>query len=311
MHPALSILLFTTLAGAGQGLVVALAWATLAGVPIDAPFARHSLLLAECLLTGGLLASFFHLGHKERAWRAVLMWRTSWMSREVIILPVAIGINALWLLALLWPAGATGHQVLPLLALLASVALWYCTAMIYACLRFVQEWAHHLTVANFMLIGLSSGSVLACAMAAAYDQQALLQRLAPLALACTLLAWASRAASLRRNALLRPRSTLQSATGIRHGKVVQKSMGMSAGSFNTREFFHHASTLMLRNMRWTFQLALFALPVLLMLGTMGKPGATAWWWLAVVLQAPGLLAERWTFFAQARHPQNLYYQTVS
>jgi len=36
----------------------------------------------------------------------------------------------------------------------------------------------------------------------------------------------------------------------------------------------------------------------------------AWWWLAVASQVPGLLAERWLFFAQARHPQNLYYQTV-
>jgi len=36
-----------------------------------------------------------------------------------------------------------------------------------------------------------------------------------------------------------------------------------------------------------------------------------WWWLAVVSQSVGLLAERWFFFAQAQHPQNLYYQVVS
>ena len=36
----------------------------------------------------------------------------------------------------------------------------------------------------------------------------------------------------------------------------------------------------------------------------GIPGAP-------LLQVLGLLAERWLFFAQARHPQNLYYQTVS
>jgi hypothetical protein len=35
------------------------------------------------------------------------------------------------------------------------------------------------------------------------------------------------------------------------------------------------------------------------------------WMLACAVQAPGLLAERWFFFAQARHPQNLYYQVVS
>ena len=32
---------------------------------------------------------------------------------------------------------------------------------------------------------------------------------------------------------------------------------------------------------------------------------------AFAVQYAGLLAERWFFFAQARHPQNLYYQAVS
>jgi hypothetical protein len=32
---------------------------------------------------------------------------------------------------------------------------------------------------------------------------------------------------------------------------------------------------------------------------------------ALVIQAPGLIADRWLFFAQAKHPQNLYYQVVS
>jgi sulfite dehydrogenase (quinone) subunit SoeC len=32
---------------------------------------------------------------------------------------------------------------------------------------------------------------------------------------------------------------------------------------------------------------------------------------AFAIQYLGLLAERWFFFAQANHPQNLYYQSVS
>jgi len=44
----------------------------------------------------------------------------------------------------------------------------------------------------------------------------------------------------------------------------------------------------------------------------GLLGGPAWaWMLALLLQVPGLVAERWFFFAQAQHPQNLYYQTVS
>jgi DMSO reductase anchor subunit len=32
---------------------------------------------------------------------------------------------------------------------------------------------------------------------------------------------------------------------------------------------------------------------------------------AFVVQYAGLIAERWFFFAQANHPQNLYYQVIS
>ena len=310
MHPAFSILLFTTLAGAGQGLVAVLSLALLAGVPVPREFLVLALSLGALLLVGGLTASFFHLGHKMRAWRAVLMWRTSWMSREVIVLPAFIALVLLWL-------GASVHgspaalSVLPLLALAGAALLWYCTAMIYACLRFIQEWAHALTPVNFTLIGLASGSTLACALAVLAEQSTVLRGLAPLALAFTLAAWGTRVLSLRRNDALKPRSTLQSATGLNHPHLVQKSMGMSAGSFNTREFFHGASQLAVRQVRSFFLLALFVVPAALQtLALLDWVGPQAWL-AAALLQAPGLLAERWFFFAQARHPQNLYYQTVS
>ncbi|SFO06076.1 DMSO reductase anchor subunit [Variovorax sp. PDC80] len=310
MHPAFSILFFTTLAGAAQGLVAALALAVLFGLGLSPGFLGSALALAELLLVAGLAASFMHLGRKTRAWRAVLMWRTSWMSREVIVLPAFIALVALWWLALRLEVAAPWSVLLPVLVLGGAVALWYCTAMIYACLRFIQEWAHPLTIANFMLIGLSSGLVLACALAAWAGEARFVQALGPWALAFTLVAWAVRAFTLRRNARLRPRSTLQSATGIRTHKLVQKSMGMSAGSFNTREFFHGASQLALRQVKLGFLLLAFALPALLLAWGLASAAALPWL-LAVLVQAPGLLAERWFFFAQAQHPQNLYYQVVS
>jgi DMSO reductase anchor subunit len=311
MHPAFSILFFTTLAGTGQGLLVLLALAMLLGVPMASGFVLTAMGLAQVLLLVGLAASFLHLGHKMRAWRAALMWRTSWMSREVILLPAFIALVALWWLVLAGGSmGSLATVWLPALVVLSAVALWYCTAMIYACLRFIEEWAHPLTIVNFILIGLSAGLVLGCALAGLSGEQALLRATGPWAFAVTWLAWATRRLSLRRNSLLRHKSNLQSATGIRSERLVQKSMGMSAGSFNTREFFHGASAAALRHVRWGFQLLAFGLPVLLM--GWGLVNAGAWpWLLAALLQAPGLLAERWLFFAQAKHPQNLYYQTVS
>jgi DMSO reductase anchor subunit len=310
MHPAFSILFFTTLAGSAQGLVVALALASLLGVAMAPGFLLSSLLVAELMLLAGLGASFLHLGRKARAWRAVLMWRTSWMSREVIVLPAFIALVGLWTFITWAGIHAPWTGLLPVLAIVGAVALWYCTAMIYACLRFVEEWAHPLTIVNFTLIGLASGLLLACALAALANVGNMVAATGSSALAATLAAWIARLASLRRNAGIRHKSTLQSATGIRAPQLVQKSMGMSAGAFNTREFFHGASQAAMANARVGFQLLAFAVPAALMAWAITSH--TSWpWVLALLVQAPGLLAERWVFFAQAKHPQNLYYQVVS
>jgi DMSO reductase anchor subunit len=239
------------------------------------------------------------------------MWRTSWLSREVIVLPAFIVLVALWWLALDRAPSVFAKLVLPLAAIAAAALLWYCTAMIYACLRFIEEWAQPLTVVNFFLLGLSSGSVLASALAALASERRALALAAPLALALTLVAWASRTAAWRRNAALRHRSTLQTATGIGSARLAQTSMGMSAGSFNTREFFHRASASALRRIKGIAIVLGFALPALLIaavvFGALPDLACVA----ALIVQAPGLIADRWLFFAQAKHPQNLYYQVVS
>jgi DMSO reductase anchor subunit len=307
MNPAFSVVIFTTIVGAAQGMVAALALAVLFAVPVLAGFVAQMLLVVEAMLLIGLGASFAHLGRPRRAWRAALMWRTSWLSREVIVLPAFIGVVALWWLALHFELDT---RLLPLAAIVLAVLLWLCTAMIYACLRYIQEWAQPLTLVNFTLIGLSSGLVLLSALAALAGEAALLSASGPGALLFTLMAWATRSLALRRNAVIRHRSTLQSATGIHAPNLVQKSMGMSAGSFNTREFFHGRTAAALKQAKLAFLLLCFAVPATLALwGVMG--GGTLPWLLGVLCQVPGLLAERWFFFAQAKHPQNLYYQVVS
>jgi DMSO reductase anchor subunit len=144
----------------------------------------------------------------------------------------------------------------------------------------------------------------------AWGQPQFAARLGAWAFAITAIAWLTRALALRRNARLKPKSTLQSATGIKSNGIVQKSMGMTGGSFNTREFFHHASVAAFRRMKVIFQVFAFAVPLALV-GFGVASGWSAAWLVAVPIQLAGVLAERWFFFAQARHPQNLYYQVVS
>ena len=83
MHPALSIVFFTTASGAGFGLLLLLGLsAPLGWLPDSGWFAFVALATAAVLAVGGLGSSVFHLGRPERSWRAFSQWRSSWLSRE-------------------------------------------------------------------------------------------------------------------------------------------------------------------------------------------------------------------------------------
>jgi DMSO reductase anchor subunit len=191
---------------------------------------------------------------------------------------------------------------------LLAFALFVCTAMIYASLKFLAEWHSPLTVINYILLGGASGFSLAAAFAA-FTAPELVSFLAGWAVIITLLGLVGRAASLYRNARLKPKSTLQTAIGIKHPRIVQKTQGFMGGSFNTREFFHGSTVAVLRSVKWFFLVAVFPLPLILLAS--GMQGAAASLAAAFLVQYVGLLAERWYFFAQANHPQNLYYQSIA
>ena len=325
MNPALSVIFLTTLVGIGQGLFLALftqqSYAIFDLLPHqDARFYGWGSLLALLFAMAGLVASFFHLGRPERAWRSAAQWRTSWLSREVIVLPAFMGILFLYAASHLTkfdpvlvtlPSGLGINLTVMLggIATMLAFALFVSTGMIYACLRFLQEWHSPLTVINFILLGGASGFTLATLYAA---------MLAPTqtgffggwAIIITLLGLLGRSSSLWRNARLRPKSTLQTAIGIKHPRIVQTAQGAMGGSFNTREFFHGKSEAFLRRVKVGFLLLAFALPLLLLAFSLSYPSAL-WLCAAFVLQFAGLLAERWYFFAEAKHPQNLYYQGMS
>ena len=301
------MIIFTTLAGAGQGLLlllVALDILRLTG-SVEAPTLLFTVGAALVLLLagGGLIAATFHLGRPMRAWRAVAMWRTSWLSREVIVLPAFMAVVALW------GAGHYFERPLPIAGAVAAalaLLLYLCTGMIYGAVKAIRAWATPMTPLNFCLIGIASGALLTTALAAALAP-ALVPGLAAAAVLATLLAAATRGATLWRNLHLPAKTTLQTAIGSRHPRIRQISQGAMGGSFNTREFFHHQPNTVLQGVRWAAALLGFVLPAAMLL----LPAPSAGLLLAMcVLQLPGLLAERWSFFAEGEHTQNLYYRAV-
>ena len=95
MRPALSVIFFTVLSGAGLGLFALIALVQIAGassalIPIMHLWAGG---LALVLVAAGLVSSTLHLANPKNAWRAVTRVRTSWLSREgvlaLIFFPVA------------------------------------------------------------------------------------------------------------------------------------------------------------------------------------------------------------------------------
>ncbi len=325
MHPAFSVIFLTTLIGAGQGLFLALftadVYAELGLLPHpEGGFFAGGAALALVLMGLGLVASFFHLGRPERGWRAIARWRTSWLSREVIVLPAFMGALALYGAGHYFGLTQTLFTVSGVLrvdwilvvgALAAALCflLFLCTGMIYACLKFLREWATPLTPLNFLLLGSASGFSLAAAWAAAGGSP-LARFFGGWAIVITVLGFLTRGATLARNRRLKPVSSLQTAIGVRHPRIAQKAQGAMGGSFNTREFFHGRPAGVVTAAQWAFLALAFAAPLaLLALGMAGS--AAPLLWTAFGVQYAGLLAERWHFFAQARHPQNLYYQSIS
>lgn len=324
MKPALSVILLTTLIGAGQGLFLAYysaEWLILLTIlPVaQVDYSGYAAGFSFALLVAGLIASFFHLGHPERAWRAAAMWRSSWLSREVIALPTAmiliLGYALLKLCDLDAPVFALSESIqisaatlVGFGAVLAVAALYVCTAMIYACLKFLRQWHSPLTVLNFILMGCASGFTLATAISA-YNGDERFGYFIGMAIFLTIAALLMRLLTLMRNKRLRSPTSLQSAIGIHHPNIRQLAQGAMGGSFNTRAFIHSYGASLVRLARRGFLIFGFVLPLILL--KFANEGSALVCGVAFLLQFLGLLIERWYFFIEAEHPQNVYYQVIS
>lgn len=321
MRPALSVVAFTVLSGAGLGALALLALLDLARAAglaaVDAPSLGRAAAVALGFTVAGLLSSTLHLGRPANAWRSLSRWRTSWLSREAVaalaFLPVAAAFTALLC------ADAVPALRVPLA--LATIALaWgtlYCTAMIYASLKPIRAWHTGHVPAAYLVLGHAAGAVLATGVLRA-------QGAAPgvLVVAALLLLVAAAFVKLDYYAYLAgdtKRLTLEDAIGVPSGvapalrrpaapgSVMRARLldaGHSRGTFLTHEFGYAQGRGERTALRALFWLAGLVLPALwLVLGLHEAGGGAA----ALALCLAGLGAERWLFFAEARHVVRLYH----
>lgn len=304
MHPAFSVIAFTTLSGAGYGLMVWIALAVLAGQAESArAIALWGLGLALLLVSAGLLSSLAHLGQPQRAWRAFSQWRSSWLSREGVMAVVTY-VPALWLGWRMTAAPTTLDLVLSLALIVLALATVACTAMIYASLKPIPAWRHRAVVPVYLGFALLSGGLLWLAMS---ESQATVSVLVLGVLAAVLAAlkwryWRDLDADPDLPAL-------GAAVGLPAREVSVFERPHTEANYLTREMGFVLARKHARRLR-RIALALFALvPVaLLVLSAVLAPTATgSLTWLAAISTLLGAGVERWLFFAQARHVVMQYY----
>ena len=310
MTPALSVIFFTTASGAGYGLLILTGLLAPFGVtPANRWFGLVAILFALGLSSAGLLASTLHLGHPERAWRAISQWRSSWLSREglaaLLTYPPALGFLAAWFLARGPSAPMAACGILT--AALAILTL-FCTAMIYASLRPVRQWRHPLVAPNFFLLAGFSGALWLAFLSRAFHAASILP--AALAIVFGLAALAGKGAYWRAIDRQGGESTIETATGLgRIGRVRSLETPHTEENYLLREMGFRIARRHARRLRGLAVLLGFALPIILtaITLTLAAVPALILALLAAIAALIGIFIERWLFFAEATHTVVLYY----
>ncbi|MGI9412362.1 MAG: dimethyl sulfoxide reductase anchor subunit family protein [Hyphomicrobiales bacterium] len=310
MHPAYSVIIFTTASGAGYGLLALLGLFNAYGaLPADRWFMAVSLVLALGLVTLGLLSSTFHLGHPERSWRAFSQWRSSWLSREGVAAVATYIPAGLFFLLSLFAGNVQGAAaLLGLAASVLAVVTVYCTAMIYASLTTIRQWSNGWVVAGYLAMALASGAVLLVCLVALFGGN--IRVLSALAASALVLALVIKLGYWRHIDTEEKTHTAEAATGLGgFGAVRQMAPPHTSANYVMKEMGFRVARKHAAKLRTYARLFGFFVPAgaVLLAGSEGMAGAPVFTVLAVVSCAAGLMIERWLFFGEAQHVVTLYY----
>lgn len=305
MRPALSVIFFTVLSGAGLGLFALLALTHLASPAQGLGPIMHLVagVLALALVAAGLVSSTFHLANPKNAWRAFTRVRTSWLSREGVLAVLFFPVSAAYLMAAFIGLPAGWVMLLGLVGVALGWATLYSTAMIYACLKTIPQWHNRFVPAAYLANGHLSGALILLALAAA-DGTAT-GGYAALVLVLLAIAAIIKWRYFRKFGL--PRAgmhSLASAVGTTAAQAKLLDAGHTSGTFLTHEFVFRIGRQRAQQLRALFfVLSVFVPAAVLALGT-----DSAWLLGAAALAClAGLLIERWLFFAEAQHVVRLFH----
>lgn len=313
MHPAKSVIFFTTASGAGYGLLIWMAVLAAMGLlPTGVVFGLIAFGLGLGLVAAGLLSSTFHLGHPERAWRAFSQWRSSWLSREgvaAVLAFVPLGLFALtWIFGL---ATASVSAIIGLLGAAMGLLTIYTTSMIYGSLRTIPAWHNGWTVAGYLVLGPMNGAVILAFLLALFGAAEAAQVMIVVAAGMFALGLVVKLLYWQHIHSAPPVSTAGTATGLGHlGKVELSASPHDQDNYLLREMGFRIARKHAAKLRRIAAVLGFVVPLALLLLTAIIPGGAGQMLvllLAVLACQIGVSTERWLFFAEAKHAVTLYY----
>ena len=312
MHPASSVIFFTSLSGLGYGLIVALCLTKLCGLQEIAD--KHlalGLMLGVVIAGTGLSLSLFHLGHPERAWRALSQWRSSWLSREgVLALLAFMPVAAIVVVLLMFGSDARPGllQLTYIAASILSIATVYATAMIYRTLRTISAWHNNWVTVGYLALSLTSGFLFANAyLHTIGGTTSVLPHISAALIVVSALIKIIYWKQIRET---ESSSTISTALGLRDAKQVtqftaphtQDNYLLSEMGFQIART--HADKLRKICIAVGFVISfMFLLPYFFQLHSLINISL----WMSVIAVMVGILVERWLFFAEAKHTVTLYY----
>ena len=310
MHPAFSVIFFTTLTGAGYGLLGLLGTGVVFRfVPDHAHLGMYGIGIALGLITTGLLSSTFHLGHPERAWRALSQWRSSWLSREGIFAILTFFPSILFAYEwIIMERQGLIQSISGIVTAAFCLATVFTTAMIYASLKTITAWNNQWVAPVYITFALMSGATIYVALLAWFGYyQVWTTGFACITIIITGLLKLKYWSHIDNTPL---KSSTESATGMgRFGKVQQLQSPHTQQNYLMQEMgYEIARRHSVKLRRLALTLGFITPLVLLALSFIDIPvfrlaGVT----IAVSVMLFGILIERWLFFAEAKHTVMLYY----
>lgn len=290
MHPAPSVIVFTSISGLGFGLFMWLGLGFPAGLLGMKAFGVY--FLAYALSVGGLLSSVLHLANKKNAIYAMSQWQTSWLSREGLLAVITLLVFAPMAIWQIFLESDALNWLGPIGAALAVITV-YSTSMIYAQLKTIPRWNMPLTPVLYLTYAVAGGALLAMQAKVA----------GVLFVVVLAVQWAYWMMGDKR--LAETGSDKGTATGLGSiGKVRMFESAHTARNYILDEMFFTIGRKHSQKLRLIATL-LIAVPILILLLVphVSMPLAL----VALVIHAAGVLTSRWLFFAEAEHVVSLYY----